>query len=689
MERANKLRRLEQFQFRRTKAHCSASALAQILTDVKKHGLPELTDRVSMRQGRDEVATMMTSYGRMLKPMQVVDKHGTTVDLPMACPFSSVVYALEESDSFRSFFKHRLSLKPSSPEDPWTIVLYCDEVTPGNPLSTSNRRKFHAFYWSFIELGTEALSHEESWFILLTEFSTFVNDIQGGLSACFAAAIKAFFKDGLDMARGGITLSLDGQDTKLFAKLGSVLLDGGAHKYVWGARGDGASKFCLLCKNVWTSQSNIVAEDGSNLLRCDVITADGLEAATDNELRTNMRYLEQESTRVSPEAFKLLQQALGLTYHDRNVLIDRQLDSLLHPVHAYTHDWMHCLFVDGVANLTLYLAFEACITSGMDGVYNSFSNYLATWRFPARLHAHHLGDIFKDDRRQSHRDSHHIKCQASDLLTIMGPLVQFTKQVLQATGVAPLACLALLCLVDLTDLIVATARTAVAPPMLLEEVQRFLASFVAAFGFDWLTPKAHWLLHLPAQLQRFGRLLNCFCLERKHRVPKRYATELKNTAHCASASLLKESICHHFAVVKHAAFSYTVALVNKRPASKKTRKEIWKLFELDEDGSPIFVASVARFSPVALCSRSDVVLVVDGDGFRAGRLEANYEIHDCILSLIRPFTLVRRDPNSPLAVWEVVDGPSETFETKDILASVEYCEYPDGNVATILPLEFR
>jgi hypothetical protein len=103
-------------------------------------------------------------------------------------------------------------------------------------------------------------------------------------------------------------------------------------------------------------------------------------------------------------------------------------------------------------------------------------------------------------------------------------------------------------LVDLTDLIVATSRIAVTPAMLEAEVQRFMAAYTAAFGFEWMTPKAHWLLHVPSQLRRFGRLLNCFCLERKHRVPKRYATELKNIAHCAAASLLKESICHHFHV---------------------------------------------------------------------------------------------------------------------------------------------
>ena len=135
---------------------------------------------------------------------------------------------------------------------------------------------------------------------------------------------------------------------------------------------------------------------------------------------------------------------------------------------------------------------------GMSGVYESLSAYLSNWRFPGRLHATHLGDILTAERRESHRKSHHIKCQASDLLNIMGPLAQFATHALQAAGVANLACLALLGLVDLADLIVAASRIAVTPTMLQAEVQRFLAAYTAAFGFEWMTPKAHWLLHLPS-----------------------------------------------------------------------------------------------------------------------------------------------------------------------------------------------
>ena len=274
--------------------------------------------------------------------------------LPIACPFASLTYALAESDSLKRLFKRQLTLHQSSPEAPWNIILYTDEVTPGNPLATANQRRFHAVYWSLAELGTDALSHEESWFVLMTEFSPTVNCVKGGLSAVFAALIKTFFKEGADMRRGGISIELGEDDVrKLFALTSIVLQDGGPHKYVWGARGDGASKFCMLCKNLFTKDSEMVDEDGTNLLRCDVIKVAGLVPSSSRELRLNMRYLEQESITLSPDEFTKLQQALGLTYYPHGVLVDRELDDLLEPTEAYCHDWMHCLFVDGVVNLVI------------------------------------------------------------------------------------------------------------------------------------------------------------------------------------------------------------------------------------------------------------------------------------------------------------------------------------------------
>ncbi len=437
--RSAKLRRLGDF--RRSKAHCSASAMAQILTDIKNNGLPDLTDRKSVREARDLVATTQGAYGPILQSIECVDNDGVAKQIPVASPFALLSASVGTSESFRGFMKQQLRLHPSSPEQLWNIILYSDEVTPGNPLATLNQRKFQALYWSFLEFDTIALSHEECWFVLMTEFSTAINALSAGLSQAFAGAIKIFFQeDGFHMMDGGINLNIDGVDFRIFAQVGVVLQDGGAHKAVWHARGDGASKFCLLCKNLFTHESNVVLEDGTHLLRSNQIKLDDLVASTDSELRNNARFLEAKSTTMGSEQFTELQQALGLTYARHGLLLDRSLDRVLQPTHVYLHDYMHALFVDGVLNLVIYLVFEMFIKAGETGVYESFSEYASHWQFPGRLHADHLSDIFAGERRDKHRAAQHIKCQASDMLSLLGILALYVRTVLLVRGECSMSC---------------------------------------------------------------------------------------------------------------------------------------------------------------------------------------------------------------------------------------------------------
>ena len=250
------------------------------------------------------------------------------------------------------------------------------------------------------------------------------------------------------------------------------------------------------------------------------------------------------------------------------------------------------------------------------------------------------------------------------------------------------ACHALLFLIELAHLIVATARIEVSPAKLLGLVHRFLEAFTAAFGFEWLTPKCHWLLHLPETLKRLGKLLNCFDLERKHRVPKRYATDLQNTSKEASKSLLSEVVCHHLSSLNTQNFDFSIGLVNGRPAPKKSRRLILKALGLEDDGMPIHTSADARFSALAMCRRGDVVLLQDGSGLRAARIQLHCDIADECVSMAQAFKLHRRVPGSALAVWEVGDDPYGCWETNAIVAAVEFCMYPDGKVGTILPIEF-
>ena len=399
--------------------HVTAAGLAGILTAVQNEGLPDIIDRNSMREARDLQAREATPFGPIVQLVELACIDGSSRRIPMASPFATLWTALSSCEKFAAFFMSKLIAKPPSPDDPWGVIIYSDEVTPGNPLSAANKRNVHAVYWSFVEFGANALSREESWFCVLAEYSSVVNNVHAKLSQVIAKVLKQFWDaDGFDMHQAGMNLPMDGP--RLFAKLRVVIQDGGAHKSTFHARGDGATKLCLLCKNVFTEKSRVCDEDGTNLLRCNLLRARDLVPATSKELRRVARYLASKVGTMTNEHFVELQQSLGSTYHPHALLLDRTLDNVIDPTSVYMHDWMHCLFVDGVINVLVYLLFEAFIRKGMNTIWETFADYVDRWTWPKRLHGAHLHEIFRGARKDSQRKVQHLKMPGQRLIIASG-----------------------------------------------------------------------------------------------------------------------------------------------------------------------------------------------------------------------------------------------------------------------------
>ena len=269
MDRKAKQRKLDDF--RRALPHCSASALSAICKAIKASGMPDgSTGRKELRAARDLICSTATPVGPIIQRVTLIGKvAGEPVKLfTVAHPLASLWQACNECVPFARFMSECLRRHPCSIDNPWSIVLYSDEVTPGNVVAVINNRKFHAIYWSFLDFGHNALSYEETWFCVATELSNDMNTYSAGLSQAFAAIILLFFDpDGIDLSTAGFLLPING-GTRLWAKVGGVLQDGGAHKSVWHHRGDGAHKFCLICQNLVAYDSKLCDEDGSNLLTC-------------------------------------------------------------------------------------------------------------------------------------------------------------------------------------------------------------------------------------------------------------------------------------------------------------------------------------------------------------------------------------------------------------------------------------
>ena len=235
-ERLAKLRRLDDF--RRRVPYVSMSALAAVLQDIEEHGAPDLGSRESMARATSAQLRMDTPYGNMLTQLEVVSTDNKNMTIPAINPLGLLVVAYEQGGNFTELFDKAYRASPSTVENPWRLIVYGDEVTPGNVIAVDNLWKCWVLYFSFQEFGMIALECEETWFTLVVCRSNVVATVDAGISQIYAAAIKLFFGAlGANLMTGGIVLRRqDRSQLRLWAKLGMLIQDGGAHKLVFNCK---------------------------------------------------------------------------------------------------------------------------------------------------------------------------------------------------------------------------------------------------------------------------------------------------------------------------------------------------------------------------------------------------------------------------------------------------------------------
>jgi hypothetical protein len=685
--REGKLRKLGLW--RRTLPHVSMSALAAMLKETAARGIPELHH--NRQQLAEATALEMNEegpYGKMLVEVDVVLKTGGIGQILTINPLALLHKAFAQGGSFTDLIIETLKHKPSKPEAPWQLILYADEVVPGNQLANQNNRKVWVMYFSFVELGHLVLQKEEAWLCNLVCRSTVVGSLSAGISQAFAVALKLFF-GGLtcNLATGGMVLThSDGSQHRLWCNLGMILQDGGAHKLVWHCKGDAGTKMCMLCRNLVSVKSKVVDEDGSQLLTCSVVFEEDLDFATDKDLRGTISRLAAAVGTMSKAQFELKQQACGFNHEPHSILSDQALLGIVFPASQFCHDWMHAMLVNGVFHTVTYLLL---IGLGPD-IYSTLQNYIGLWRFPANVANSSLKDLFAKKRKDSNNKAGTFKCSASEGLGVYPILAFFVQAVVLPAGLCSKECRAFLALADVLDLLQAVPRSLTTPAQLRAAIAGFLRASMDAGWEEHMQPKFHWLIHLPKHLARFGILPTCWVHERKHKVVKRYANDIKNSR-VYERSVLGEVCCHNLSFLSQpGVFDLTVGLVNPRAANAKLTGFLGAELGYLVPAHQCFTASVARILPTGTCSRKDVVLIrsVDGSSFDAGEVWLHADAKGRPLTLVSVWQFVGYDKAKGSAEWLKLSNPT-LVETADIISAVVHTECKAGVARILLPLQCR
>ena len=318
----------------------------------------------------------------------------------------------------------RRCMQQQDRRSPWHIVVYVDEITPGNPLKPDNKRKLSVAYWSFLELK-QHLRHEAYWMPLACLRYHLVSKLQGGMSEFFVGLLQR----SLEPFTAGVVVKIDDEPELLFASLANVLGDEAALKAVWGAKGASGMKPCMLCKNLVMKGNEVASsatEDYLVTITCSEVSR--FDRCSDNDIWQLVDYMAAQEGVRSRASFDDLQKCAGIRHLPTGLLLNVPLRQMVRPTMT-TYDSMHCYFGHGVAALELHLFLDTC-KKAIGLTFKDLRGFLAAdWQWPKfkRHGAGGLAAVFSDARENCTHEA--FKGMASEVLMVF-PLIRHLAEVI-------------------------------------------------------------------------------------------------------------------------------------------------------------------------------------------------------------------------------------------------------------------
>jgi hypothetical protein len=231
-------------------SYVSERGKASLCKEIKDTGMPSACTRTTFARARQGTCAEQTPFGKIVQPLMLPLAKGD-FEVYIQHPLAMLHYCALECKPFRDFMFERVSLLKPTPEKPWEVILYTDEIGR-SPLSGKDTREVQACYWAFKQFGQAALTNERTWFTIAAIRSDVIKKLPGGMSHFTSLLLKLFFDPETYDLRHGVFLPLgeNGAPVLVIARFGNFVADEKALKDIYHFRGASAWFPCPMCINV-------------------------------------------------------------------------------------------------------------------------------------------------------------------------------------------------------------------------------------------------------------------------------------------------------------------------------------------------------------------------------------------------------------------------------------------------------
>ena len=338
------------------KHYVSQAGLVSILEAVRESGLPRGISKSAVKRSRQSAMQVETPYGSMLKQWSLVDTKGREVKVEYLHPLACLWHALHTCAKFRAFFENILATSPCDMNRKWRLVIYSDEVSPGNQLKVTNARKVHAVYWASQEFG-RALMAEDGWITLTCVRTQTVNQLQDNVSQLTKHCIMSFFEPSTNLLHG-VSLGFPGNPGfVLVATADTLLADESALKQMLEFKGSPGKILCFLCRNTMNERYATQPLNPQLVVHSCTDESRFLLHSRESLTRT-VEHLVSQHAVLNKDEFAKLQMGLGINYSPQGVLFSESVMNLFDPIRALMFDWMHVFLVAGLLHVEINAVLE-------------------------------------------------------------------------------------------------------------------------------------------------------------------------------------------------------------------------------------------------------------------------------------------------------------------------------------------
>ena len=395
---------------------------------------------------------------------------------------------------------------------PLRLIVYIDEISPGNPLRPEKSRTLQAIYWAFADWPQHVLQRTACWPVFGTIRSSLVKKLPGDVSGLMKRVLHVFFPANGSSLANGIYLCCGSVRFVVKATFYGFLADEKAHKELSLTKGASGMKPCITCHNVFNRVRPSALADGCVHISC---TDSNLFQTNTNE--AIFAFYDHVAASAPGDRAKLETQ-LGVKYDPDGLLGDLHLRSFYKPVDHTLRDWLHTLVSGGVCNVECAAVINALQRHGI--ALGVLAEFLDAFVLAKR---HGKTDVAWLSKKRLGKKGDTLQSFSGVMLSLVPIMAAFLDDVIPSEH--PLHDNAV-CFRLLTSILLICSLG----PELAMNYINVLKELIDAHAILFVKlypnaqrPKFHHLFHIVDGMQYLGKLLSCFVTERKHRTTKRCA----------------------------------------------------------------------------------------------------------------------------------------------------------------------